>query len=270
MHCFLCVSVYLLLIGSGGRTSLGLFFFFFLCEMTFSSHLPSSPASISICSFSPAGGFSKKFPHLLRLRLNGIPQAAFLPPPLTVKEDRGPPLSLHASLSSRLCPSVLLSNPPLSLSFFLFPPAGLHFNLTPGWREKKKKDSFAIRWLHGCTSLSVVETGSEGLTCSAVRPQLCRGDRTCLAAKAEVYRKYVRAFRGKKDKYAKHQTHLNDGTSRHRVIVSSSFRMFCFRVFFATFCNQNCTIPLLLPCWCLWCFSANVSHLKGCDESVLC
>lgn len=203
--------------------------------MTFSSHLPSSPASISICSFSPAGGFSKKFPHLLRLRLNGIPQAAFLPPPLTVKEDRGPPLSLHASLSSRLCPSVLLSNPPLSLSFFLFPPAGLHFNLTPGWRGKKKKDSFAIRWLHGCTSLSVVETGSEGLTCSAVRPQLCRGDRTCLAATAEVYRKYVRAFRGKKDKYAKHQTHLNDGTSRHRVIVSSSFRMFCFRVFFCNF-----------------------------------
>lgn len=113
--------------------------------MTFSSHLPSSPASISICSFSPAGGFSKKFPHLLRLRLNGIPQAAFLPPPLTVKEDRGPPLSLHASLSSRLCPSVLLSNSPLSLSFFLFPPAGLHFNLTPGWRGKKKKKKKFIR-----------------------------------------------------------------------------------------------------------------------------
>lgn len=148
--------------------------------MTFSSHLPSSPASISICSFSPAGGFSKKFPHLLRLRLNGIPQAAFLPPPLTVKEDRGPPLSLHASLSSRLCPSVLLSNPPLSLSFFLFPPAGLHFNLNPGWRKRKKKKADAIRSLHGCTSLSVVETGSEGLTCSL------RSALSCAQATAHV------------------------------------------------------------------------------------
>lgn len=148
--------------------------------MTLSSHLPSSPASISICSFSPAGGFSKKFPHLLRLRLNGIPQAAFLPPPLTVKEDRGPPLSLHASLSSRLCPSVLLSNPPLSLSFFLFPPAGLHFKPEPRLEEKKKKKrADAIRWLHSCTSLSVVETGSEGLTCSLRSTLSCAQHMSC-------------------------------------------------------------------------------------------
>lgn len=238
--------------------------------MTLSSYLPSSPASISICSFSPAGGFSKKFPHLLRLRLNGIPQAAFLPPPLTVKEDRGPPLSLHASLSSRLCPSVLLSNPPLSLSFFLFPPAGLHFNLTPGWRKRKKKKS----WRHSLAARlhKFERRGNRKWRAHllfVVRPQLCTGDRTCLAAMAEVYRKYARALRGKKDKYAKHQTHLNDGTSGHRVIACSTFRMFCFRFFF-TFCNQNCTIPLLLPCWCLWCFCDNVSHLKGCDESVLC
>lgn len=178
-----------------------------------------------------------------------------------------PPLSLHASLSSRLCPSVQLWNPPLSLSLFLFPPAGLRSSRTTGQRRVVlEKHSGVRRSLHACTHQSGVETGSVVLTCS-LRSALSCAQATAhfAAATEEVYRAVSRK-KGqiRKTPRSSQLSLFYDGTSGHRVTVCRK------RVFFFTFCNQNCTVPLLLQSWCLWCFSGNISHLKGCDDAVSC
>lgn len=162
-------------------------------------------------SFSPpGGGFSRKFPHLLRLGLNGIPQAAFLPGPFTVKDDGGPPLGLHASLSSGLCPCVQLSNP-------LLPPSTCALT-GPPLAEGRAVEG-RTEW--SLLDRACVETGSGSAhLLSAVRPQ------PWAAATEEV----SRVFRGKKDKTRQtpRSSQRDDGAIGRRV---AGGRKFCSRVF---------------------------------------
>lgn len=124
--------------GSSGKE--GCFFFFAIWVKPFKHIIPC--LVISSPSASPRGGFSKRFPRLLRrgwmefLKQLYFFAFFFLLLFLTVKEDCGPPCILHASLSSPscslfpqlfLCPLLLLSNPVHSLSHFLFLPFFLSF-----------------------------------------------------------------------------------------------------------------------------------------------
>lgn len=219
--------------------------------MTFSSLLPPLLLPFPSGSFPP-GGFSKKFPHLLRLWLNGIPQAAFLPRLSVWRKSAG----LHSASTQ---PPRLSFIWPLSLRPALQPSA-LAFLLSlstcrPAFRADRRWEGRSRGLAAHVSAAWKQEVESS--------PVLCGSTLSCAQAAAHLlllqWRKLTECFGEKRT-----------NTQNAAFVSTQLVRLAAAESLFAGSSASRCTKPLLLQSWCLWCFSGNVSHLKVSDASFSC